>query len=126
MSTHINDLHSGAVVAAGVHPTTISTNSTGLTVDLGAANGDGPCFAIQHVGAIDEEGTLDGRIEQSADASSWSAISGATFTQVSAPNDIQVIRFTRTMRYVRWAGTVVGSGVVFNIAVSIGSQKKTY
>lgn len=126
MSTHINDLRSAGAIATGVYPSTVGANATGPTVDLGAIDGDGPCFAIQHVGDLDETGTLDGRIEQSSDGSSWSAISGATFTQVSAANNLQVIRFTRTARYVRWAATVAGSGVLFTVGAVIGSQKKTF
>lgn len=123
MSTHINDLASAAVVAAGLNPTTLSSSANGSSVDLG--NGDGPCFAIQHVGDLDDEGTLDGKIQESADGSSWSDISGATFTQVAAANNLQVIRFTRTKRYLRWAGTIGGTPL-FTVAVAIGSLKKTF
>jgi len=126
MSTHINDLRSAGAIAAGIHPAAIGANATGPTVDLGAIDGDGPCFAIQHVGDLEDEGTLDGRIEESANGSSWSAISGATFTQVAAANNLQVIRFTRTARYVRWAATVAGASVLFTVAAVIGSQKKTF
>lgn len=126
MSTHINDLRSAGAIAAGLHPAAIGANATGPTVDLGAIDGDGPCFAIQQVGDLEESGTLDGRIEQSSDGSSWSALSGATFTQVSAANNLQVIRFTRTARYLRWAATVAGSGVLFTVGALIGSQKKTF
>jgi hypothetical protein len=126
MSTHINDFKSGAVLAASLGATSIGTDTNGSSVDLGAADGDGPCFAIQNVGSVDDSGTLDGRIEQSADGSSWSAISGVAFTQVTAANDLQVIRFTRTMRYLRWAATITGGSVAFTVAALIGSQKKTF
>ena len=126
MSTHINDLPSAGAIAAGVHPTAVGANASGPTIDFGAIDGDGPCFAIQQVGDLEESGTLDGRIEQSSDGSSWSALSGATFTQVTAANNLQVIRFTRTTRYIRWAATVAGSGVLFTVSAVIGSQKKTF
>ena len=126
MSTHINDLRSAAALATGVYPSTIGASANGPSVDLGAVNGDGPCFAIQHIGALEEDGSLDGRIEQSADGSSWSAITGATFTQVDASSNLQTIRFTRSQRYVRWAATIAGSSPLFSISVLIGSQKKTF
>jgi len=123
MSTHINDLRA-AVLAAGQYPTTLSGSANGSSVDLG--DGDGPCFAIQHVGDLDDEGTLDGHIEQSANGSSWSAISGAAFNQVVAANNLQLIRFTRTMRYLRWVATIAGGSPVYTVGVVIGSQKKTF
>ena len=126
MSTHINDLRWSTALATGVYPSTVVASTHGPTVDLGAINGDGPSFAIQHIGALEEDGTLDGRIEQSADGNSWSAISGAAFAQVSASNDLQTIRFMRAMRYIRWAATIAGSSPIFSIGVLFGSQKKTF
>ncbi len=123
MSTHINDLSSAAVVAASLGPTVVSESANGSAVDL--ANGDGPCFAIQHVGDLEESGTLAGLIEESADGSAWSAIPGATFTQVSAAQNLQVIRFERTKRYLRWAATIVDEPV-YTVAVVIGCLKKTF
>jgi hypothetical protein len=124
MSTYINDLRSSAVVAAGLHPTTISVSTNAPAVDL--TDGDGPCFAIQLVGDLEESGTLDGRIEQSADGTTWDAIPGAVFAEVDGAQDVQVIRFERTMRYLRWASTVAGDDPVFTVAVAIGSLKKTF
>ena len=124
MSTHIDDLRSSVSMAAGVYPTTISMSAQGPTVDLAA--GDSSCFAIQEVGDAPGDGTLDGRIEQSSNGSSWAAISGAAFAQLVAGNDIQVIRFQRTAKYVRWAATVAGSSPAFTVSVLIGSQKKTF
>ena len=121
MSTHIDDLRSAA---AGAYPTTISSSANGTTVDLAA--GDGPCFAIQQVGDAPGDGTLAGRIEQSADGSTWSAISGTTFTQVAAANDLQVIRFNRSAKYLRWAATLAASSPEFTVGVLIGSLKKTF
>jgi hypothetical protein len=124
MPAHITDFPSGVNLAASLNPTTLGTSANGSSVDM--IGGDGACFAIQHVGDVDEDGTLTGRIEQSADGTNWSAISGATFAQVAAPNNLQVIRFTRTARYVRWAATITGSSVTFTAAALIGEVKKTY
>lgn len=109
---------------AGVHPTAIGGNATGPTVDLGANIGNGVCFAIQQVGDLEDEeqagSYLDGKIQQSANGSAWSDITGATFTRVEVANQIQAIRFTRTMRYVRWAATVGNPGGFFTVAATIG------
>lgn len=123
MSTHLNDLESAAVVASGAVPGEQTASVNGPAVDL--ISGDGPCFAIQQVGDFSEDTTLVGHIEESATGSSgWTAITGAAFDEVSAANNIQVIRFTRTARYVRWVGTIVGDTPAVTVAVVIGEQKK--
>lgn len=123
MSTALHDFVSAGLVAAGLHPDTRTSSPTGPTIDLVAA--DGPCFAIQQVGDISDGATLEGRIEQSADGSSWSAIPGAMFDAVTEGNDVQVIRFTRTARYVRYAANLLGGTPSVVLAVVIGEQKKT-
>jgi hypothetical protein len=124
MSTALHDLASAGLVVAGLHPDTKTSSPTGPTIDLVAA--DGPCFAIQQVGSLSEDTTLEGRIEQSADGSNWSAITGATFDPVTIENTLQVIRFTRTARYVRYAAELTGDTPSVDLAVVIGEQKKTF
>ena len=124
MATAINDLASAAVVAAGLVPGAQTASVNGPAIDL--ISGDGSCFAVQQVGTVADETTLDGHIEESATGTgSWSAITGATFTQVTGSNNLQVIQFTRTARYVRWVGTVAGGTPSAAVAVLIGEQKKT-
>jgi len=126
MSSHINDLRSSGALVVGLYPADLAASTNGSTVDLGAIDGDGPCFAVQIVGGLDDEGTLNGVVQQSADGSSWSAISGAAFEEVDAANNLQTIRFTRTQRYVRWVGTIAGASPVFFTAALFGAQKKTF
>lgn len=100
MSTHINDLANASVAAAGLDPQSVTGDDQGPGIDLGEA--DGPCFAVQQVGAVGgTDPVLTGRIEESADNSAWASISDATFTAVSASDNVQIIRFSRTQRYVR-------------------------
>ena len=123
MSTHINDLRSATVVAA-LDPTDLTASHNGSAVNLAA--GDGPCFAIQHVGDAPGDGTLAGRIEQSDDGTTWTAISGAAFTQVAGGDVVQVIRFHRSAKYIRWVGTLAGSSPEFIVGVLVGELKKTF
>ena len=123
MSTALHDLASAGLVAAGLYPDTISTSPTGPTIDMVEA--DGQCFAIQQVGEFSDDTTLDGRIEESTDGTTWAAIDGADFDTVSAGNAIQVIRFTRSARYVRYAADLAGDTPSVELAVVIGEQKKT-
>ena len=123
MSTRINDFASAALLASGLAPSARTASVNGPAVDLLSA--DGPCFAVQHVGAVSGDVTLGGHIEESASGTSWSAISGATFTDVTTANSLQVITFHRTARYVRWAATISGDTPTAQVAVLIGEQKKT-
>jgi len=123
MSTHIDDFRS-AVVSAGLAPGTQTASVNGPAVDL--ISGDGACFAVQQVGTVADETTLAGRIEESpTGTSSWTAISGAAFADVTGSNDVQVIRFTRTARYVRYVGTLTGATPSADVAVLIGEPRKT-
>ena len=123
MSTHVNDLASAAVVAAGFAPAVITDDEAGPAVDL--AQGDGACFAVQLVGSVSSGDSVAGAIEESADNDTWDAVSGATFATATAAG-VQTIRFTRTRRYVRWVGTVAGSDPSVAVAVVIGETKKLF
>ena len=59
MSTALHDLASAAFVASGLNPDTQTTSPTGGAIDMISA--DGPCFAVQHVGAFSADTTLAGR-----------------------------------------------------------------
>lgn len=124
MSTSLHDFPAAVVAAAGAYPAEQTDSLEGPTVDLLA--GDGPCFAVQIVGAVVSGTTVAGRIEQSATGSSWSAISGAEFVEVDDSDQLEAIRFTPTARYVRWAADITGVGASALIAVLIGRQKKTF
>jgi hypothetical protein len=122
VSTALNDVASAALVATGLAPGTQTSSPTGPTVDMVSA--DGPCFAVQQVGAFTAD-ALAGFIEESANGSSWGAVAGAAFAEVAAANNLQVIRFERTARYVRYAATLDGETPSVALAVVIGEQKKT-
>jgi hypothetical protein len=123
MSSHVQDFPASSAVIAGYYPYPITTTTTGPSVNL--ATGDGPCFAIQVVGDTPGDGTLDGHVEQSNDGTTWSAIGGAAFAQVPGPDNLQVIRFTRSAKFVRWVGTLAGADPQFTVVVLFGQQKKT-
>ena len=87
---------------------------------------DGRCFAVQVIGPVTGTGpSLAGKIQESSDNSTWTDVTGATFTTVTASNNIQTIVFDRTKRYLRHARTVAGTSPTFALSVLIGEQKKT-
>lgn len=123
MSTKIQDIANEIILGVGLAPQTITSSTNGSTGDM--LTGDGPCFAIQQVGAVSGTSpTLAGKVQESSDGSSWSDISGATFTSVTSTGSYQCINFERTKRYVRYVGTVGGTSPSFAVAVVISQQKK--
>lgn len=124
MSTALNDLKNQALLGASVYPSSVNDTTNGSTIDM--INADGRCFAMQVIGAV--SGTtpsLTGKIQESDDNSTWSDVSGATFTAVTASSNIQTIVFDRTKRYLRHHRTVSGTTPAFLLGVLIGEQKKT-
>jgi hypothetical protein len=124
MSTFLHDLRNAAVVAAAIPPAVITDTTTGAAVDLAAA--DGPCFAVQQVGALAADCVLSGTLEESADGTTWAAISDGAFTPVAAADAAETIPFTRSARYVRWSGTPDGGVPSAAVAVLIVQQKKLF
>ena len=123
MSTALHDVASAALVAAALYPDTQTSSPTGSAIDMVTA--DGPCFAVQQVGEFDAT-TLAGVIQESADGSTgWAAVAGAAFADVTDPDDVQVVTFTRTARYLRYVGTITGGTPSVEMAVLVGEQKKT-
>jgi hypothetical protein len=87
---------------------------------------DSRCFAVQVIGAV--SGTtpvLTGKIQESVDGTTWTEVSGATFTAVTTSNRLEVIMFDRTKRYLRHARTVLGTSPTFVLNVLLGEVRKT-
>lgn len=126
MSTHLNDVPSAVAVAAALPPVVLTGLTNGGAIDLGDA--DGPCFAVQAVGALAEDCTLASALQQSDTGTSWSAIADGVFVDSTEGNTTQTIRFTRNARYVRWTGTPTGGdpGPSAAVAVVIGQEKKVF
>jgi hypothetical protein len=123
MSTKLHDFPNNAVLSHGFSPRTLTASANGSTIDM--IEGDGRCFAIQAIGTVGGTSpSLAGKIQESANGSSWTDISGATFTAVSATDNLQAISFDRTQRFVRYVATVGGTSPSFTIAVLFGEQKK--
>lgn len=124
MSTKLQDLANQALVGASPYPVEVNDTNNGDTVDLLEA--DNRCFCIQSIGAVTGTSpSLTGKMQESSDGTTWTDISGATFTAVTASNSLQVITFDRTKRYVRHYRTVSGTTPTFVLGVVIGEQKKT-
>lgn len=95
--------------------------ATGTGVDL--KDYEGPVIVVQNHGT--STGTLDGKIQDSADNSSFADVSGLTFTQSTTTADIQslVVQSKQVRRYIKYVGTV-GTGPQV-VGVSMTGQKKS-
>ena len=108
------------------HPTAART-ATGQTsgIDLRTYDGD-VVFVLDSAAGGGSSPTLDITIEDSADNSSFSALSGAAFTQVTGTASAQTLDINKdeAKRYVRIKYTIGGSSPTFTFSVnSIGLKK---
>ena len=96
-----------------------SFNGTG--VDLQDYNS--PVLIVQNHGV--STGTLDGKIQDSADNSSFADVSGAVFAQSTTTADVKMLTITpgQVRRYVRYVGTIVTGPQV--VSVTLSGVKKT-
>ena len=104
-----------------------SANGTGFDLQ-GSNDAEGEAIVI-----LDSEAgsgtspTLDVKLQDSADNSSWSDLSGKTFTQVTdgaAATEKISINTNDVRRYVRAVATLGGTSPVFVCAVSLVYSKK--
>lgn len=105
------------LVASGSQASTV----TGSGVDL--LDYDGPVLITQSHGT--GTGTLDGKIQDSADNSSFADVSGLTFTQSTTTADVKklVVNPKSVRRYIRYVGTIVTGPQ--NVAVTLAGFKKS-
>ena len=95
--------------------------ATGLGVDL--KDYEGPMVVVQNHGV--STGTLDGKIQDSADNSAFADVAGLTFTQSTTTADVKslTLQSKQVRRYVKYVGTV-GTGPQV-VGVTITGVKKT-
>jgi hypothetical protein len=108
---------------SGIAARTATVTATGLD----AKDYIGNLLIFQNVGTVSgTTPTLDGKIQDSADNSSWADVSGATFTQVTASDSYQQINVDtrKARRYIRYVGTIAGTTPSFTMGVLIQGQKQ--
>ena len=95
--------------------------ATGTGVDL--KDYEGPVVIVQNHGL--GTGTLTGKIQDSANNSSWADVTGAVFVASTTTADIQslVVQSKQVRRYIKYVGTVVTGPQV--VGVSMTGVKKS-
>jgi len=118
----------GSVTFSVLTPSTTITGNTN-TVNFDLAPYQGAVGVILNAGANtagDANSKLQAAIYDSADNSSYAAVSGATFTNVTNANSYQVYDLdTRAVRrYMRVVMTVSGVNTVYPVGLGIVGQKQ--
>jgi len=117
-------ISSGLVNLSSIAARTSTVTGTG--VDVSAYTG--PMLFVQDVGTVSgTTPTLDGKLQDSADDSSYADVTGATFTQVTASNSVQTLQLgaDSVRKYVRWVGTIGGTTPSFTCGVKAIGIKAT-
>lgn len=106
---------------------TRTSSGNGSAVDMQDCGPE--VVAVLDVGAVSGTSpTLDVKLQESdTSGGTYSDISGATFTQVTASNAQQTIQVAnRTKRYVRAVATIAGTSPSFASCVLIAANKQSY
>jgi hypothetical protein len=84
---------------------------------------EGPVLVTQHHGV--GTGTIDGKIQDSADNSAFADVAGLTFSQDTTTASVKalVVQSKQVRRYIRYLGTIVTGPHL--IAVSLSGVKKS-
>jgi len=100
-------------------PVSSSSTRTGSGVDLQGYEGQ-IHFTLQCGAVSGTTPTLDGKLQDSADNSSFADVTGATFAQCTTSNDKRdlTLDVRNLRRYVKVVLTIAGSSPVFLNAVS--------
>lgn len=116
----ISDI-SGSGVAVSIDPVaTVTSTSTGSGIDIRDFIGNIEIILDCSQGTGTSP-TFDGKIQSSADDSTYADVSGATFDQVTdsaASYQSLVINADATARYIRFVGTVAGTTPSFSYSVT--------
>jgi hypothetical protein len=110
MANSFGDLQNTALIGASQFPAAVTATGGLTSVDTGGANARA-MNALLNVGTVSGTNpTLDVKMQESADGSTnWTDITGATFTQVTAASNLQLLVFKPIKRYVRAHCTIGGT-----------------
>lgn len=88
----------------------VTTSATGTSCDF-ADEVANRASCIQYISTVSGTGspTQTGKIQESTDGTTWTDITGATFTATTTSNNVQLISFNVLKRYVRGYDTISGT-----------------
>lgn len=125
MAAFIHDLVNNATIKVSLNTTAATTGTTnGVSCDF--LQGDGQCFGVFVASTATGNAPSNAvKLQESTDNTTWTDISGATFTTATTNATYQTISFVRTARYVRSYSTISGTGsLACPSMVMLGEQTK--
>lgn len=120
-----SDINTPLTLTSHVNAAAKTSTVTATGMDISSYKGG--LIIQQLVGAVSgTTPTLDGKLQGSADNSTWADVSGATFTQVTASDSYQKIGVhpRDVGKYLRYVGTIAGTTPSFALNVVILGQKE--
>lgn len=126
MANIFGDLKNNLIFGVDRYPAAATASANGSGVDMQDHIG-ATLTALLFVGTVSGTSpTLDSKVQESSDNSTFTDVSGATFTQVTASNSSQQVLFKPTKRYVRVAHTIAGTSPSFTVgAMFLGQYRHT-
>jgi len=121
----MQDINSPLTQTAVSHIAARTSTVTATGIDISEYKGG--LIVQQLVGVVSGTSpTLNGKLQSSPDNSTWTDISGATFTQVTATDSIQKIGISvrDAAKYIRYVGTIAGTSPSFTMGVVLLGQKE--
>ena len=112
----------GATCALFATSTGMTTSSqlSGVSVDM-ASNVENIISAALIVGNVaGTTPTMNVKLQESTDGTTYTDITGGAFTQVTTSNQVQYLAVKPTKRYVSCTGTIGGTNPVLETTVLIG------
>jgi len=108
-------------IAPGAHVTAASYSLEGTSVEVSGYT----ALAVLESGTNGAGGTVDVKLQDSDNGTTWADVSGGAFTQVTTSNDNATYEteYTGYRRYLRAVATVAGATCSFGVAIVKGGSE---
>ena len=111
-----------ATVVNILSPVSAANTAAATSSGVDLLDYEGPIVITQHHGLA--TGTLDGKIQDSADNATFADVSGLTFTQETTTANVQklVVQSKQVRRYIKYVGTIVTGPALVSVSM-VGVKK---
>lgn len=105
-----------------LNPVSAAATANATSAGIDTTGYEGVMALIIQTGAV--TGSIDWKVQDSADNSSFADVSGLTVAQITAANKVNILNFVpgQVRRYIKLVGTIVTGPVL--VAASLNGVKK--
>lgn len=123
----VADLQNGYAFGQSIRPDQWGATVNGSSVDCRDCGPEVTCIVLNGENEGTTE-TLDVKLQESDDDSTFTDITGATMTQITAGGHAPEVKtfYNRAKRYVRAVGTIAGTSPDIDFGVCILAPKTSY